>query len=85
MSSTISGQKSGYQRIVKQSSKGQKSKLPRKKVNSSKSFPWKLVFGVVGIIGAMALLSNPIDPNSIKNVSSAKTGQSGFNGFSLGK
>ena len=85
MSSVIAEQKSGFKRGAKQAPKGQKSKLARKKINSSKPFPWKLVFGAIAIIGVMILLSNPIDPNSINNRSSADTGQGGLNGFSLEK
>jgi len=85
MSSAIAERKSGFKRSAKQAPKGQKSKLARKKINSSKPFPWKLVFGAIAIIGVMALLSNPIDPNAIKDESTAKIAQSGLNGFSLEK
>ena len=85
MSVATAEQKSGSRRSAKQASKGQKSKLARKKVNRSKPFPWKLVFGAIAIIGAMALLSNPIDSNSFKHRSSTDTDQRGLNGFSLEK
>lgn len=85
MSVATAEQKSGSRRSAKQASKGQKSKLARKKVNSSKLFPWKLLFGAIAIIGVMALLSSPIDPNSVKNRSSTDTDRSALNGFSLEK
>ena len=85
MSSSIAERKSGFKRSAKQAPKGQKSKLARKKINSSKPFPWKLVFGAIAIIGVMTLLSNPIDPNSVKNRSSADIDQSNLGGFSLEK
>ena len=85
MNSAIVERKSGFKRSAKQIPKGQKSKSSRKKINSSKPFPWKLVFGAIAIIGVMTLLSNPIDPNSVKNRSSADTDQSSLAGFSLEK
>ena len=85
MSSAIGERKSEFKRSAKQAPKGQKSKSSRKKISSSKPFPWKLVFGAIAIIGVMALLSNPIDPNAIKDGSTAKIAQSGLNGFSLEK
>ena len=85
MSSAIAERKSRFKRSAKQAPKGQKSKLARKKIISSKPFPWKLVFGAIAIIGVMTLLSNPIDPNSVKNRSSADTDLSSLNGFGLEK
>ena len=85
MSSSVAEKKAVNQRSEKQVPRDQKSKLARNKVSRSKPFPWKLVFGAIGIIGVMALLSNPIDPSSIKNESSAKSDKSGLNGFSLEK
>ena len=85
MSLAIADKKPVNKSSAKQESRGQKFKLASNKVSRSKPFPWKLVFGAVAIIGAMALLSNPINPNSIKNGSPAKTGHSGLNGFSLEK
>ena len=55
-----------------------------KKASRSKIFPWKLLFGVLAIVSAMALLSNPIDQNSIGKGSS-QINQGSLNGFSLGK
>ena len=72
-------------RSERQISVSKDSKLARNKVPKRKSFPWKLVFGAVAIIGLMTFLSNPIDPNSIKNVSSSNVDKSGLSGFSLEK
>ena len=85
MSSAIAERKSRFKRSAKQAPKGQKSKLARKKIISSKPFPWKLVFGAIAIIGVMTLLSNPIDPNTVKNRSSADIDQGSLSRFSLGK
>ena len=85
MSLAIADKKPVNKSSAKQESRGQKFKLASNKVSRSKPFPWKLVFGAVAIIGLLALLSNPIDPNSMKNRSSAKTNQSSLNGFSLEK
>ena len=85
MSLAIADKKPVNKSSAKQESRGQKFKLASNKVSRSKPFPWKLVFGAIGIIGVMALLSNPIDPSSIKNESSAKSDKSGLNGFSLEK
>ena len=82
MGSAVAEKKSVNRKSQKQVSKVQKSKLMGNKIGRSKPFPWKLVFGVVVIIGVMALLSNPIDPNSFKNGSS-KTDQGGLSGFTL--
>ena len=55
----------------------------RKNVNRPQSFPWKVVFGVVSIIAAVVLLSNPNNSNSVKAGSSAD--QNNLGGFSLKK
>ena len=57
----------------------------QKKVKRSKSFPWKAVFGAITILGVMALLSSPNDPNFDKGKSSSETAQDSLNGFSLKK
>ena len=53
----------------------------RKKINGSKSFPWKAIFGAISIIGVMVLLSTLDNSNSVKSGSSSD--QKGISGFSL--
>ena len=84
MSSVIGKQKLVHKRSQKKSPGVQSQKQTAKKDLKSKVFPWKLLFGVVTIISVMALLSSPIDPNSIRG-ESPKNNQSGLNGFSLAK
>ena len=55
----------------------------RNNVNGPKSFPWKIIFGVVSIIGAVVLLSTSNSSNSVKSGSS--TDQNNLSGFSLKK
>ena len=62
----------------------QNPKQKVKKSRKSRTFPWKLLFGVVAIISVVTLLSNSLDQNSIRGESS-KNNQNGLNGFSLGK
>ena len=85
MGLAIVANKPEKKRSERQVSVGKKSKISNHKVSRSKPFPWKLIFGAVAIIGVMALLSSPIDPNSIKNGFSSNVGKSGLSGFSLEK
>jgi hypothetical protein len=85
MGLAIVANKPGKKRSKRQVSVGKKSKISNHKVSGSKPFPWKLIFGAVAIISVMALLSSPIDPNSIKNGSSGNSGKTGLGGFSLEK
>jgi len=55
----------------------------RKKINGSRIFPWKAIFGAISIIGVMVLFSTSNNSNSVKGESS--TDQSGLSGFSLKK
>ena len=57
----------------------------RKNIKSSKSFPWKAVFGAICIIGVMVLLTTPNNPNSAKDGSSSEANHSSLGGFSLNK
>ena len=53
----------------------------RKKINGSKSFPWKAIFGAISIIGVMVLFSTSDNSNSMKSGSSSD--QKGISGLSL--
>ena len=53
----------------------------RKNINGSKSFPWKVIFGAISIIGVMVLFSTSDNSNSFKSGSSSD--QKGISGFSL--
>ena len=53
----------------------------RKNINGSKSFPWKVIFGAISIIGVMVLFSTSDNLNSVKSGSSSD--QKGISGFSL--
>ena len=53
----------------------------RKNINGSKSFPWKVIFGAISIIGVMVLFSTSDNSNSVKSGSSSD--QKGISGFSL--
>ena len=53
----------------------------RKNINGSKSFPWKVIFGAISIIGVMVLFSTLDNSNSVKSGSSSD--QKGISGFSL--
>ena len=55
----------------------------RKKINGSKIFPWKAIFGAISIIGVMVLFSISDNPNSVRSGSS--TDQNGLSGLSLKK
>ena len=58
----------------------------RKNVNGSKSFPWKVVFGAISIIGVMVLLSTSNNSSSTEDDGSfSKTSQNSLSGFSLRK
>ena len=57
----------------------------RKNVNGSKSFPWKVIFGAISIIGVMVLLSTSNNSNSTEDGSVSKAGQNNLSGFSLRK
>jgi hypothetical protein len=58
----------------------------RKNVSGSKSFPWKVVFGAISIIGVMVLLSTSNNSSSTdEDGSFSKTGQNNLSGFSLRK
>jgi len=57
----------------------------RKNIKSSKTFPWKAVFGAICIIGVMVLLITPNNPNSAKEGSSFETNKGSLGGFSLKK
>jgi hypothetical protein len=56
----------------------------RKNANGSKSFPWKAVFGVISIIGVVALLSVPNNSNSTKS-GSFESNKGSLGGLSLKK
>ena len=53
----------------------------RKNINSSKSFPWKAIFGAISIIGVMVFFSTSDNSNAVKSGSSSD--QKGISGFSL--
>ena len=52
-----------------------------KKINGSKSFTWKVIFGAISIIGVMVLYGISDNPSSVKNGSSSD--KKGISGFSL--
>ena len=57
----------------------------RKNISGSKSFPWKVIFGAISIIGVMVLLSTSNNSSSTEDGSFSKTGQNSLSGFSLRK
>jgi len=55
----------------------------RKNINGSKSFPWKVIFGAISIIGVMVLFSTSDNSNSVSVKSGSSSDQKGISGFSL--
>ena len=55
-----------------------------KKIKTVKSFPWKVVFGAISILGVMILLSSPKDQNFGKEQPNSETSH-GLSVFSIKK